>query len=97
MREESSAEVMDGGIAERFRGYLPVVVDVETGGFSSATDALLEIAAVPILMTLDGTLMSGETISCNVEPFAGANLEPASLQFTGIDLNDPDRNALPEC
>ena len=33
---------------DRFRGFLPVVVDVETGGFISATDALLEIAAVLI-------------------------------------------------
>ena len=33
---------------DRFRGFLPVVVDVETGGFIAATDALLEIAAVMI-------------------------------------------------
>ena len=31
-------------MAQRFRGYLPVVVDVETGGFNCATDALLEAA-----------------------------------------------------
>ena len=28
---------------ERFRGYLPVVIDIETGGFNSETDAILEI------------------------------------------------------
>jgi ribonuclease T len=33
-------------IASRFRGFLPVVVDVETGGINPATDALLEIAVV---------------------------------------------------
>ena len=33
-------------VAGRFRGFLPVVVDVETAGFNSETDALLEIAAV---------------------------------------------------
>ena len=32
-------------IADRFRGFLPVVVDVETGGFNAQTDALLEVAA----------------------------------------------------
>ncbi|MFH7391451.1 exonuclease domain-containing protein, partial [Pseudomonas syringae pv. tagetis] len=37
-------------MAARFRGYLLVVVDVETGCFNSATDALLEIAAVTIGM-----------------------------------------------
>ncbi|HAV68246.1 MAG TPA: ribonuclease T, partial [Alcanivorax sp.] len=33
-------------LALRFRGFLPVVVDVETGGFDARNDALLEIAAV---------------------------------------------------
>ena len=36
-------------IGQRFRGFLPVVVDVETAGFNSQTDALLEIAAIPII------------------------------------------------
>ena len=35
-------------MAQRFRGFLPVVVDVETGGFNAETDALLEIAVVTI-------------------------------------------------
>ena len=42
--------------ATRFRGFLPVVIDVETGGFNSQTDALLEIAAVFLEMRSDGTL-----------------------------------------
>ena len=33
-------------VSNRFRGFLPVVVDVETAGFNSETDALLEIAAI---------------------------------------------------
>ena len=91
-----SGDVADGAIAERFRGYLPVVVDVETGGFNSATDALLEIAAVPILMDTNGELIRSETIACEVEPFEGANIEESALQFTGIEIDHPDRNALPE-
>jgi ribonuclease T len=83
-------------ISKRFRGYLPVVIDVETGGFNSKTDALLEIAAVIIDMKSDGDLYLKETIHCNVEPFRGANLEPAALEFTGIDPNSPFRNALSE-
>ena len=92
----SSDEVAEGAIAERFRGYLPVVIDVETGGFNSATDALLEIAAIPILMNIDGELIQAETLSCEVEPFEGANIEESALQFTGIELDHPDRNALTE-
>ena len=30
-------------ISQRFRGYLPVVVDVETAGFKAETDALLGV------------------------------------------------------
>lgn len=80
----------------RFRGFLPVVIDVETGGFNSDTDALLEIAAVIIGMDDKGNLYPKETISCNVEPFAGANVEKSALDFTGIDLKCPLRNAKPE-
>lgn len=83
-------------IAERFRGFLPVVVDVETGGFNAATDALLEIAAVILYQDADQQLRAGETIACHVEPFPGANLDPKALAFTGIDPAHPFREALSE-
>lgn len=83
-------------MAGRFRGFLPVVVDVETGGFNCKTDALLEVAAVLVEMQSDGTLKRGETWRYHVQPFAGANLEPASLQVNGIDPHHPLRPALPE-
>src|SRR5688500_17421212 len=70
-------------MASRFRGFLPVIVDVETGGFNPATDALLDIAAVLIDMQPDGSLKRGETYRFHVQPFPGANLEPAALQVTG--------------
>lgn len=81
------------GIARRFRGFLPVVVDVETAGFNAETDALLEIAAVPILMNGQGEVYSGETVSAHVQPFPGANLEASALAFTGIDPHHPLRIA----
>lgn len=83
-------------IASRFRGYLPVVVDVETGGFVAQTDALLEIAACIIEMDADGRLYPGELVSTHVAPFAGANLEPKSLEITGIDPHHPFRGAIDE-
>jgi ribonuclease T len=86
----------DSPMAQRFRGFLPVIVDVETGGFNSHTDALLEIAAVTIRMDQDGVLHRHETFSFHVEPFEGANIEQAALDFTGIDLDSPDRMAEPE-
>lgn len=83
-------------IADRFRGFLPVIVDVETGGFNCRTDALLEIAAVLIDPQDDGTLLRGETIRYHVKPFEGANLEPASLAVNGIDPYHPLRPAIDE-
>ena len=83
-------------IAKRFRGFLPVVVDVETGGFNSQTDALLEIAATILRLDDKGRLFAAETHSCHVEPFDGANIEPAALEITGIQLDHPFRIALDE-
>jgi len=83
-------------MSDRFRGFLPVVVDVETGGFNARTDALLEIAAVPLVMGEDGLVHPGECHASHVEPFPGANLEPSALAFTGIDPYHPFRFAKPE-
>ncbi|MGD2138158.1 MAG: ribonuclease T [Gammaproteobacteria bacterium] len=83
-------------IAQRFRGFLPVVVDLETAGFNAKRDALLEIAAVTLTMDAQGYLSRQETIACHVEPFPGANLDEESLAFTGIDPYNPFRMAKPE-
>ena len=88
--------IMHPPISDRFRGFLPVVIDVETGGFNAATDALLEMAAVTLAMDEDGILMPSEIIYHAVIPFEGANVEQAALNFTGIDINDPYRMALEE-
>lgn len=83
-------------IADRFRGFLPVVVDVETGGFNAATDALLELAAVLVEMTPGGELRTGATFRYHVQPFHGSRIDPASLAVNGIDPHHPLRPALPE-
>ncbi len=89
-------ESAPSAIAQRFRGFLPVVVDVETGGFNPATDALLEVAAVIVRMNEQGELEPADKSRYLVKPFPGANLEPASLQVTGIDPYHPLRPALDE-
>ncbi len=83
-------------MAGRFRGFLPVVVDVETGGFNPATDALLEIAAVLLRLDDGGKLHAAESVRYHVEPFPGARLDPASLEVTGIDPFHPFRLAVDE-
>ena len=83
-------------ICDRFRGFLPVVVDVESGGFIAATDALLEVAATTIRMDEDGLLAVHRTYDFHVQPFEGANIEQAALDFTGIDPYHPFREAVSE-
>ena len=83
-------------IAERFRGFLPVIVDVETGGFNVERHALLEIAAVVVRMDAQGLLHPEPVVSTHVEPFEGSELDPRSMEITGIDPDHPFRAALPE-
>jgi len=83
--------------AQRFRGYFPVVIDVETAGFNAQTDALLEIAASVLSIDEEtGHFAIDETIQFNVNPFEGANLEASALAFTGIDPTNPLRGAVDE-
>lgn len=87
---------MKNPMAKRFRSYLPVVIDIETGGFDAKHDAILEIAAVFLYIDNNGLLKIGDTEHCHVEPFAGSNIEPASLAITGINVYSPFRMAKPE-
>jgi len=81
-------------VANRFRGFLPVIVDIETAGFNAATDAMLEIAAVTVKVNDDQQWCIDEIVSKHVNPFEGANLDKASLEFTGIDPEHPFRKQI---
>ncbi|MCY7355767.1 MAG: ribonuclease T [Lysobacter sp.] len=94
MQTESSTTFRK--MSERFRGYLPVVVDVETGGFDWNKHALLEIAVVPIDLDEQGAYVCGESASAHVVPAAGTLIDPKSLEVTGIILDHPFRMAKPE-
>ena len=86
---------MTDAIKERFRGFLPIVVDLETGGFNADEHAVLEIAAVTLKLD-DDTLSIAEQFRWDVEPAPGTRVEEASLAVTGIDLGDPERSAINE-
>jgi ribonuclease T len=83
-------------LKERFRGFYPVVIDVETAGFNKETDALLEIAAITLKMNDEGELVKDQTFQYNVQPFEGANIEKAAIEFNGIDPFNPLREAVTE-
>ncbi|OZB73538.1 MAG: ribonuclease T [Halothiobacillus sp. 14-55-98] len=86
----------DWNIARRFRGFMPVVVDVETGGLNPQTDALLELAAVLLDVDANGKIIPVDRIQIHVQPFEGANLNPVSMKINGIDIDHPFRCALDE-
>lgn len=94
--EADSPATDSSPVAKRFRQFLPVVVDVETGGFNAVSDALLEIAAVIVAMDEYGRWMPQETVAYHVKPFEGANIERAAIEFNGIDPFHPLRPAVPE-
>lgn len=83
-------------LADRFRGFLPVAVDVETGGFDHRQHALLEIAAVTLTMDDSGLLIPDQRLAVGVVPDPELVIEQAALDFTGIDPLDPWRQAVPE-
>ncbi len=84
-------------LKNRFRGYLPVVVDVETGGLNSDTDALLEICAITLTMDEQGLIQPLHTMHYHIKPFKGANLDKKALELTGIrDPHSPLRGAIDE-
>ncbi|KOR33463.1 ribonuclease T [Achromatium sp. WMS3] len=83
-------------MGKRFRGFLPVVIDIETGGFDPIRHAILEIAAIILRLTAGGRLEPSEIIACHVEPFPGALLDPKALEFNGIIPDHPFRYAKPE-
>lgn len=81
---------------KRFRGYLPVVVDIETSGFNAKKHALLEIAAVIVEFDYNRDLVITERYSTHVTPFKNAELDESALKFNGIDPHHPFRMAIEE-
>ena len=82
-------------LKDRFRKYLPVVIDLETGGFDPIKNAILEIA-ITLIEEQSNQLIVGETIRHHIEPFDGLIVEKESLEFTKINLNHPLRTAVTE-
>lgn len=96
MTDINEESIPNPDIARRFRGFLPVVIDLETAGLNAQTDALLQVAAVIVRMDAHGKLYTHKTHSVHLEPFEGANLDQRSLEFNKIDPYHPLRMAVNE-
>lgn len=90
------SDIIINKLCNRFRGFYPVVIDIETSGFDNKSNAILEIAAITLKMNQDGWLNIDEKCHFHVNPFEGAILEPSALAFNGIDPNNPLRGAVDE-
>ena len=82
-------------LKNRFRKYLPVVVDIETGGFDPELNAILEIA-ITLIEEQDNKFVVGETYRHHINPFQNSIIEKESLDFTKIKLDHPLRKAIDE-
>ena len=98
MTDNTAAENSDNlqDISQRFRGYYPVVVDVETAGFDPKNSALLEVAFCTLKINENGDFEKDEMFHCNIKPFPNSVIEEANIKFLGIDPFDPAREALDE-
>jgi len=89
-------DIHSNPLGNRFRGYLPVIVDIETAGFNAKKNPLLEMAAVIVEPDHEGNLKITEKHHCNIIPFKNSELDAAALKFTGIDPYHPFRMAIDE-
>lgn len=80
----------------RFRGFLPVIVDVETTGVNPQKNALLEMSIVLLNVNEQGYFTPGETYFEHILPFKEAEIDPKSLAFNQIDPYQPLRFAVDE-
>ncbi len=81
---------------QRFRGFLPVIVDVETAGVDPQKNALLEMCIVLLDIDEKGHLIIKEHYFEHILPFKDAILDAASLAFNHIDPFQPLRFAIDE-
>ena len=89
-------DICENPLVNRFRGYLPVVIDIETAGFDPKKNPLLEIAAIIVEADSEGYLQITEKHQCNIIPFENSILDEAALKFTGIDPHHPFRMSVDE-
>ena len=89
-------DICENPLVNRFRGYLPVVIDIETAGFDPQKNPLLEIAAIIVEADSEGYLQITEKHQCNIIPFENSILDEAALKFTGIDPHHPFRMSVDE-
>ena len=82
-------------LKKRIRKFLPVVIDLETGGLDYQKNPLLE-AAIQLLDFDDNHFILGELTRFHIEPADGLEIDPESLEFTKIDLEHPLRQAVHE-
>ena len=82
-------------LAKRFRGFLPIVVDIETAGFDPDKNAILEIAVI-FMDYQDGKLMPIDTFHEHIIPEPGLALDEEALEFTKIIPDHPFRYAVSE-
>jgi ribonuclease T len=83
-------------ISERFRQFLPVVIDLETGGLDPNKHALLEIAATPILYDTRYGFYYDDIFHEHVKPHPSTQIDQQALAINQIVVDSALRFAVEE-
>ena len=78
-------------MSTRFRGYYPIVVDVETGGLEPDKNAVLQIAAFSLSLDEQGKAFIDDQYLVDVAPDESTTIVAEALKINKIDL---DKHAL---
>jgi ribonuclease T len=81
---------------ERFRGYYPVVIDVETGGLNPETHALLEVSAVFLTFNDVGELTPSDKLEFKILPDERCVIDEKALKINKINMNSHQSIAISE-
>lgn len=87
---------MHNQMKDRFRGFLPIVVDIETAGFNAKIHSILEIAAVMVDFDDDNQLYVCDEVFEHIIPEEGTEIDEKALEFNKIQPFHPFRMAKSE-
>lgn len=73
-------------LSQKFRGYYPVVVDIETGGLDPQQHTILDIAAITLTLDKKGKLVPLKEYQTHVYPHPDYITTPEALKINKINL-----------
>ena len=96
MKQNMTTEQKKHPMANRLRGFCPIVVDVETGGLDPQNSALLDIAALSLTLDKKGKMVIDESFEVSCIPDERCTIVPEALKINKINLEEHALKAVNE-